>query len=57
VTDRPGGAAVSRGAVPPIGPPSGPPGDDSDCPVLHVDMDAFYASVSLLSRPSCAASR
>ena len=28
----------------------GPP-DDTGCTVLHVDMDAFYASASLLSRP------
>ncbi len=27
------------------------PPDDSGCTVLHVDMDAFYASASLLSRP------
>jgi DNA polymerase-4 len=26
-------------------------GDDTGCTVLHVDMDAFYASVSLLERP------
>ena len=42
---------MSRGAVPAIGPPVGPPGDDTGCTVLHVDMDAFYASVSLLTRP------
>ena len=33
------------------GPPAGPPDDDSGCTVLHIDMDAFYASVSLLTRP------
>src|SRR5659263_653887 len=25
--------------------------DDEGCSILHVDMDAFYASASLLSRP------
>ncbi|MFI6478040.1 DNA polymerase IV [Nonomuraea sp. NPDC050663] len=30
---------------------SGGGADDSGCPILHVDMDAFFASVELLERP------
>lgn len=33
------------------GPPEGPPADDTGCGVLHVDMDAFFASVELLDHP------
>ncbi|MEO6203862.1 MAG: DNA polymerase IV [Mycobacteriales bacterium] len=42
---------MSRGQLRPKGTPAGPSGDDAGCYVLHVDMDAFFASVELLARP------
>jgi DNA polymerase-4 len=42
---------VSRKQITGIGPAPRTGADDSGCPILHVDMDAFFASVELLQRP------
>lgn len=42
---------MSRRQLDRSGRPEGLSADDSGCTVLHVDMDAFYASVELIDRP------
>ncbi|WP_431893269.1 DNA polymerase IV [Nonomuraea sp. bgisy101] len=42
---------MSRKQITGVGPVARIGADDSACPILHVDMDAFFASVELLERP------
>ncbi|MFI6295257.1 DNA polymerase IV [Nonomuraea sp. NPDC050790] len=42
---------MARKQITGIGPAPTTGADDTGCPILHVDMDAFFASVELLERP------